>query len=104
MNEIYSTDTVKSKDGTIIGYRQVAHGPGLLLVHGGLESAESHQQLADELSKHFTVYLSDRRGRGMSGPFGEGYTIQKEVEDIEALRLFRTNRDEIRVLSADLAN
>jgi pimeloyl-ACP methyl ester carboxylesterase len=83
--EPYTTNSVISADGTLIGYRQVGHGPGLLLVHGGLESAESHQQLADELSKHFTVYLSDRRGRGMSGPFGGGYTIQKEVEDIEAL-------------------
>jgi pimeloyl-ACP methyl ester carboxylesterase len=86
MNEISTTtSTVQSKDGTIIGYRQIGYGPGLLLVHGGLETAENHQQLADKLSTHFRVYLSDRRGRGMSGPFGEGYTIQKEVEDIEAL-------------------
>lgn len=85
MNEPSTTSTETSRDGTVIGYRQVGHGPGLLLVHGGLETAESHQQLADELSSHFTVYLPDRRGRGMSGPFGENYTIQKEVEDIEAL-------------------
>lgn len=85
MNENWTTSTVKSRDGTIIGYRKLGRGPGLLLVHGALETAQNHQELADELSNHFTVYLPDRRGRGLSGPFGEGYSLQKEVEDIEAL-------------------
>lgn len=83
--ETWTTSTVESSDGTIIGYRKQGRGLGLLLVHGGLETAQSHQELADELSKHFTVYSPDRRGRGASGPCGEGYSIQKEVEDIEAL-------------------
>ena len=85
MNAHYRTDTVLSQDGTRIGYRQLGQGPGLVLVHGGLASAASHQQLADELVHQFMVYLPDRRGRGMSGPFGGGYTLQKEVEDLDAL-------------------
>lgn len=85
MTAPYRTDTVLSQDGTRIGYRQLGQGPGLVLVHGGLASAASHQQLADALSHQFTVYLPDRRGRGMSGPFGDGYTLQKEVEDLDAL-------------------
>ena len=81
----YTTDSVTSKDGTTIGYRQLGSGPGLVLVHGGMESAQSHMQLAEALASTFTVYLPDRRGRGMSGPFGPDYSIQKEIEDIEAL-------------------
>src|SRR5262249_6461618 len=37
------------------------------------------------LSDAFTVYLPDRRGRGTSGPFGKGDSIQQEVEDMDAL-------------------
>jgi pimeloyl-ACP methyl ester carboxylesterase len=79
------TGTVTSKDGTTIGYRQLGHGPGLVLLHGIMESAQSHTQLAEELARDFTVYLPDRRGRGFSGPQGKDYRILKEVEDLDAL-------------------
>jgi pimeloyl-ACP methyl ester carboxylesterase len=79
------TGTVTSKDGTTIGYRQLGHGPGLVLLHGIMESAQSHTELAEELADEFTVYLPDRRGRGLSGPQGAGHGILKEVEDLEAL-------------------
>jgi len=77
--------SVTSKDGTTIGYRQLGYGPGLVVVHGAMESVQSHIQLAEVLADTFTVYLYDRRGRGLSGPHGNGYSIQKEVEDLEAL-------------------
>jgi pimeloyl-ACP methyl ester carboxylesterase len=79
------TATVLSADGTSISYRHLGHGPGLVLVHGALETAESHQQLADRLADQFTLYLPDRRGHGRSGPFGNDYSLQKEVEDLDAL-------------------
>lgn len=72
-----------SKDGTRIGYRQLGSGPGLVMVHGAIESAESHMQLAEVLADSFTIYLYDRRGRGMSGPHGKTYNLQTEVEDLE---------------------
>jgi pimeloyl-ACP methyl ester carboxylesterase len=81
----YTTSSVISKDGATIGYRQIGHGPGVVVVHGAMESAQSHMQLAEALADSFTVYLPDRRGRGMSGVFGEGYSVQKDVEDMEAL-------------------
>jgi pimeloyl-ACP methyl ester carboxylesterase len=74
-----------SKDGTRIGYRQIGHGPGVVFVHGAMETSQSHNQLAEALADAFTVYMPDRRGRGLSGPFGEGYSIQEEVEDLDAL-------------------
>lgn len=81
----YTTGFVTSKDGTTIGYRQLGHGPGLVLLHGAMESAQSHIQLAESLADAFTVYVPDRRGRGLSGPHGKDYSVQEEIEDIEAL-------------------
>jgi pimeloyl-ACP methyl ester carboxylesterase len=80
-----ATAFATSPDGTRIGYRQVGHGAGIVLLHGAMESGESHIELARALAGTFTVYLPDRRGRGLSGPFGSGYSLRKEVEDVEAL-------------------
>jgi pimeloyl-ACP methyl ester carboxylesterase len=49
------------------------------------QPAQSHIQLAEALATNFTVYLPDRRGRGLSGPYGKDYSIQKDVEDMDAL-------------------
>jgi pimeloyl-ACP methyl ester carboxylesterase len=80
-----TTGAVTSRDGTTIGYRQVGQGPGLVVLHGTMESSQSHLQLAEALADTFTVYLPDRRGRGLSGPFGDGYGVRKEIEDLDAL-------------------
>lgn len=42
-------------------------------------------KLGTLLSDEFTVYIPDRRGRGMSGPIGEDYSIEKENEYLDAL-------------------
>jgi len=74
-----------SRDGTSIGYRQMGAGLGLVLLHGGLQTSLSFTGLGAELADTFTVYIPDRRGRGLSGPFGDSYGMQKEVEDLGAL-------------------
>ena len=79
------TGSVVSRDGTTIGYRQLGRGPGLVVLHGAMESSQSHLQLAQALADGFTVYLPDRRGRGMSGPYGKGHAVKNDVEDMEAL-------------------
>lgn len=76
---------VISADGTIIGYRQVGRGPGMVIMHGGMRASQHYLRLAEALANTFTVYIPDRRGRGVSGPPGEEYSIQKELEDAEAL-------------------
>jgi pimeloyl-ACP methyl ester carboxylesterase len=81
----YTSGSVTSNDGTTIGYRQLGHGPGVVVVHGAMESAQSHMQLAEFLASSFTVYLPDRRGRGMSGPYGNDHDIEKDVEDLGAV-------------------
>jgi pimeloyl-ACP methyl ester carboxylesterase len=83
--EHYTTDFVTSQDGTRICYRQPGHGPGVVLLHGSMESAQSHMQLAKALADAFTVYLPERRGHNLSGPDSNDYSMQKEVEDLDAL-------------------
>ena len=85
-NQSYATNSVTSKDGTKIGYRQMGSGPGIILLHGGVNASQHFMKLGAALSDAFTVYIPDRRGRGLSGPYGKNYSIQREVEDLDALR------------------
>ncbi|MDD1720979.1 MAG: alpha/beta hydrolase [Euryarchaeota archaeon] len=81
----YITGSVVSKDGTTIGYRQLGSGQGIILLHGGANASQNYSKLGAALSDTFTVYVPDRRGRGLSGPFGNDYGMHKEVEDVDAL-------------------
>lgn len=83
--QMYETGSVTSKDGTKIGYRQMGSGPRIILLHGGVNASQHLMKLGTLLSDEFTVYIPDRRGRGMSGPVGEDYSIEKEDEDMDAL-------------------
>lgn len=83
--ERYTTHNLASKDGTNIGYRQFGRGPGVALLHGAASSGYNHIELAEALADAYTVYVPDRRGRGLSGPYGADYSIQKDVEDLDAL-------------------
>jgi pimeloyl-ACP methyl ester carboxylesterase len=77
--------SVTSRDGTSVGYLRLGQGPAVVLLHGSMESAGSHTRLALALADAFTVYLPDRRGRGMSGPYPSGYGMRTEVEDLQAV-------------------
>lgn len=81
----YESGLVTSRDGTVISYRRLGHGPGLIAVHGGMSAAQNLMKLAAALADSFTVYLPDRRGRGQSGPPGDRYSIASECDDISAL-------------------
>lgn len=79
--------TVTSKDGTSIAYDQRGNGPALILVSGAFMHRAMDQgivQMAEFLSSDFTVYVYDRRGRGESTDT-QPYTVDREIEDIEAL-------------------
>jgi pimeloyl-ACP methyl ester carboxylesterase len=80
-----ATGSVVSKDGTRIGYLRVGRGPAVVLLHGSSESARGHTHLAMALADAFTVYLPDRRGRGLSGPHRPDHSIRTEVEDLQAV-------------------
>ena len=81
----FSIETLTSPDGTTIGYRRFGTGPGLILLHGSMSSGAHHTELARLLSDAFTVLVPDRRGRGLSGPYGAGDELQQELEDVAAL-------------------
>ncbi len=77
---------VISKDGTPIAFDKAGQGLALILVDGALcgRSFGPMPKLAPILAQHFTVYWYDRRGRGDSGDTTP-YTVDREIEDLEAL-------------------
>lgn len=79
-------NTVISKDGTTIAYSKIGNGKPLILVDGALcyRSFGPMPNLAPLLAKDFTVFYYDRRGRGESTD-KKPYSVQREIEDIEAL-------------------
>ena len=79
-------EKVTSKDGTPIAYDRSGEGPAVILVAGalGVRSHPMFTELAERLSKRFTVYNYDRRGRSDSGD-NPPYAVEREIEDIEAL-------------------
>ncbi|HEX9495422.1 MAG TPA: alpha/beta hydrolase [Candidatus Limnocylindria bacterium] len=80
-----TTGSVTSHDGTTIGYRRIGSGPGVVILHGAMEHSGSHVQLAAALADTFTVYLPDRRGRGLSGPYQPDHRIQTDIDDMDAV-------------------
>ena len=78
---------VHSADGTTIAFDKRGKGPALILVDGALgqRAMDSETtQLAPLLAQHFTVLHYDRRGRGDSTDT-QPYTVEREIEDIDAL-------------------
>ncbi len=83
----------------MISYRQLGRGPGVVLVHGGIQAAQNFMELAGALSSDFTVYVPNRRGRGLSGPHGAEYCLERECEDLKAL-LSKTGAENVFGLSS----
>jgi pimeloyl-ACP methyl ester carboxylesterase len=86
LNTFAAKQTVTSHDGTVIGYRMIGDGPGLVLVQGAMGTEQNYHELALAMAEQFTVYLPDRRGRAMSPrPYSPQHTIRDDVEDIRCL-------------------
>jgi pimeloyl-ACP methyl ester carboxylesterase len=82
----FTNHAVTSKDGTRVGYQSIGHGTGIIFVQGTLGTIENFTQLAQELADSFTIYLAERRGRGISPKVFTGdHSIERDVEDIAAL-------------------
>jgi pimeloyl-ACP methyl ester carboxylesterase len=75
---------VRSSDGTTIAFDQWGEGSPLIYVGGALNDRSSGAPLAGLLAPRFTVLSYDRRGRGASGDT-PAYSVDREVEDLEAL-------------------
>jgi pimeloyl-ACP methyl ester carboxylesterase len=74
----------RSKDGTLLAYRQDGAGPPLILVHGTGASSTRWQPILSTLTEHFRVYAVDRRGRADSGDSPD-YSLEREFEDVASL-------------------
>ena len=98
MMKNYIIDYAVSKDGTKIGYRIYGSGAGVILVHGGLMYSQNFSVLAEILSSDFTVYVPDRRGRGLSRDC-QNHSLTIESEDIQAI-IDKTNAENIFGLSS----
>ncbi len=79
-----ATGAVESADGTRIGYRRMGSGPAIVLVHGSIATGEPYLGFAAQLAEHHSVYVMDRRGRGLSDDAPD-YTIGTEAADIIAV-------------------
>jgi len=82
--------TVTSKDSTKIAFDKIGSGPSVILVNGAMSFRAADPtlgQVAELLSKHFTVYNYDRRGRGESTDTTDtkSFTKEREIEDVQAL-------------------
>lgn len=79
---------VTSKDATKIAFEKRGTGPALIIVSGALSARSLFEGeprlLVETLSKHFTVYIYDRRGRGESTD-EQPYAVQREIDDLESL-------------------
>lgn len=78
--------TTKSKDGTTLAYDVYGSGPALIYITGAICFRNFSPVVSDAktFAREFSVYNYDRRGRGDSGDTPP-YSIEREVEDIEAL-------------------
>src|SRR5690242_19697557 len=84
-----ATDTnhvALSKDGAKISYITIGSGPSIIVIPGALSIAEGYVAFANALAEHFTVHIKQRRGRGLSSPQGDDYSILKECEDVLSIQ------------------
>jgi pimeloyl-ACP methyl ester carboxylesterase len=81
-----SKGSTTAADGTTLGWLSLGEGPGLVIVHGAMQSARSQLDLAQLLAPHHRVHLVDRRGRGLSGPYPQASTYTDlEAGDLAAV-------------------
>ena len=85
MRDVASYRRVTSSDGALISVRSVGAGAGIVLVPGVGRGANDYARLAADLAPQFAVHGIDRRGRGESDPQGDGYSIEREVDDLAAV-------------------
>jgi pimeloyl-ACP methyl ester carboxylesterase len=81
-----ATHIVLSQDGAEISYLTTGSGPAVMVILGALSVAADYGAFASALAKQFTAHTIERRGRGLSSPQGDDYSMLKEREDVLALQ------------------
>jgi pimeloyl-ACP methyl ester carboxylesterase len=81
-----TTGSVRSADGTTIGFLRRGSGPSIVLVQGAMADAHAYSRFAEHLADRLTVFSADRRGRAASPrPYGQDHDLARDVEDIDAI-------------------
>jgi pimeloyl-ACP methyl ester carboxylesterase len=75
---------VAAADGVDIGCHVSGEGPALLMVHGVAIDHSCFARARPHLAEQFTVYLMDRRGRGISGDAAD-WSMAREFDDVRAV-------------------
>lgn len=86
MSRVPQSQSVRSADGTRIAFERRGDGQPLILVEaaGHFRGFSSFDGLVPVLSREFTVFTYDRRGRGESTDTAP-YSSDREVEDLATL-------------------
>ena len=85
-HHVIAEGAVTSADRTRISFRRLGAGPALLFVHGSVSTHTDWMRVAKVLAPRFTCYSVDRRGRAHSGNGHSPYSLEREYEDIAAVR------------------
>jgi pimeloyl-ACP methyl ester carboxylesterase len=83
---IDTTPIVLSRDGARISYISMGAGPSIVIIPGALSMAADYARFASGLAPNFTVHIIERRGRGLSSPQGDDYSVERECDDVLALQ------------------
>lgn len=78
-------EKVKSTDGTLIMLEAIGNGRPVVLIGGAFNDRSTTAGLAQVLAPHYQAVTYDRRGRGDSGDESVDYTVDREIEDLEAV-------------------
>lgn len=77
--------TVTSADGTSLSVRRSGAGDPVVMVHGTLDGIGAFALVELSIAERHAVWVYDRRGRGGSGDRAGDYSLQCEIEDLEAV-------------------
>ena len=77
--------SVHSADGARIVFRRLGSGPAIVMVHGSVATHTAWMRVARLLSRRYTCFAMDRRGRSHSGAGTAPYSIEREYEDVCAV-------------------
>jgi pimeloyl-ACP methyl ester carboxylesterase len=77
--------TVSSSDGTALAYVRIGTGAPLVVCHGSFSVAQDWVPFAMKMAATHSVYLYDRRGRGLNPYAGTSFAVDAEVDDLAVM-------------------